>query len=154
MKRSLAPALLTALVAGCGFSTGGDASTARHLAGEYLSALAGEAPDRGWSLILPDSRRAYASRDQYIELAESADWSRFSWRFNDEGDYCGVYCVIRLVIDQREGIPQFLLDAPQSRDDDLLRTLSLDNDPVSPGNAELIVYVTLGGSRGISLGGG
>lgn len=99
--------------------------------------------DRGWSLILPDSRRAYASRDQYIALAESTDWSRFSWRFNDEGDYCedgGIYCVVRLQIDQMEGIPQFLLNAPQSREDDLLRTLSLDDDPVSPGNAELIVY--------------
>ncbi len=40
----------------------------------YLEGLAGKAQDRGWSLILPASRRAYDSREQYIELATGADW--------------------------------------------------------------------------------
>jgi hypothetical protein len=151
--------LLAALAAaGCSVGTEGDVSTARRRAGEYLSALVGGAADHGWSLILPDSRRAYASREQYIELAQQTEWTRFSWRFVDEGHYCqdgGVYCVVRIEVDEAPGaIPDFLLAAPQSRDDDTLRTLLFDDDAASPGNAEIVVYFTAGGPSGISLGGG
>ena len=103
-------------------------------------------------------RRAYASREEYIDLARRTEWTRFSWRFADEGDYCedgGVYCVVRIEVDEAPGsIPDFLLAAPQSRDDDTLRTLRFDDETASPGNAEIVVYFTPGGPSGILLGGG
>jgi len=150
--------LVAVLVAGCIVGTRGDVNTARRLAGEYLRALAGEAEDRGWSLIVPDSRRAYANKEQYIELADATEWGEFAWEFSGESDYCedgGVYCVVRLQVEGApQTIPNFLLSAPQSRGDDTLRTLRYDADESTPGNTEIVVYFTPGGPFGVSLGGG
>lgn len=145
------------VLAGCALGSTGDVATARRLADEYLSAVGGDTPDRGWSLLLPDSRRAYADRDQYLQLTTDAEWDRFSWRFADSGDYCedgGVYCVVRIEIHDTSSIPDFLLTAPESGADDLFWTLRLDDEEASPGNAEIVVYFSPGGPRGILLGGG
>lgn len=151
-------ALVAVLVAGCFLGTRGDVSSAQRLASEYLRALTGESGDRGWSLILPDSRRAYASQEQYTELVQEADWSAFTWHLAGGGDYCedgGVYCVVRVHVDNApESIPDFLLAAPRSHEEDTLRTMRYDDDESSPGNIEIVVYFTPGGPRGISLGGG
>lgn len=130
---------------------------ARQFASEYLAALTGETADRGWSLILPDSRRAYADAEQYVELAAEADWSRFEWQLVGDGscEDCGVYCVVRLQIDDAPGsIPPFRLDPPGSREDDLFMTFRLDDDDLTPGNAEITVYFGPDGAGGILLGGG
>lgn len=144
-------------LAGC-FVNAGDVSTARDLAGEYLEALEGGRADRGWSLILPDSRRAYQDLDQYVTLAEETDWDEFSWQFVQEGDYCedgGVYCSVRIDIAGVPGsVPPFLLESPESNPDDTFLTLRVDDDPQSVGNAEIVVYFSPGGDRGILLGGG
>ena len=152
-------ALVSALLlGGCLMDGGGDVSTAQTIARDYLSALAGESPDRGWSLILPESRRAYRGQEQYLSLVESTEWDDFDWRFLPDDDYCadgGVYCVIRLDITSAlHSVPDFLLNAPQSQPDDMFFTLRLDEDPASEGNAEVIVYFGQSGQRGILLGGG
>lgn len=156
--RLIAAVVSAIAITGCALSAGGNVATARRLAGEYLAALTGEAPDHGWSLILPDSRRAYSSMEEYVALAEQADWSEFSFRMVNVGDYCedgGVYCVVRLQIDgATETIPAFLLEPPQSREDDFFTTFHMDTDEESVGNAELRVYFAPGGDRGILLGGG
>jgi len=146
------------IIVGCGLPASGDVTAARHLADEYLSALAGGVRDRGWSLILPDSRRAYADLDQYLALASAADWTQFSWDLVEEGDYCedgGVYCVVRIQFDDApDAIPSFLLSSPESRQDDMFWTVRLDDDVSTAGNAEMVVYFTPGGPSGILLGGG
>lgn len=122
----------------------------------YLERLAGKAQDRGWSLLLPDSRRAYDSREQYIDLAAGADWDGFMWRLVDPAaTYCedgGVYCRVRLQVDG--SVPDFLLEAPNSKPTDHLVTVMLDPDNTLPGNAWIVVYFDPQGPRGISTGGG
>jgi len=122
----------------------------------YLEAVAGAEADRGWSLLLPDSRRAYDGRDQYVELTMAADWEDFSWRLAEpESSYCedgGVYCQVRLHIAGEP--PAFLLEAPNSKPADRLRTITLDEGDGAAGNAWIVVYFDAGGSQGISTGGG
>jgi len=156
-KRALVLVLLLLLAACAGGR--GDVATARSLAEGYLSQLAdATVADRGWARLLPDSRRAYADENEYLTLVASADWDSFRWRLVGEGDYCedgGVYCVVRLdVAGAPESVPAFLLEPPGSRPDDRFSTLRLDDDGEVPGNAEIIVYFTPGGPRGILLGGG
>ena len=150
-------AIAVALLLGaCISGLRGDVDAARSLAIEYFEAIAGGAPDRGWSLILPDSLRAYRDQAQYIDLAEAADWEAFSWNLANDGHYCedaGAFCVVRLEV-ASAAVPSFLLEAPRSAPDDLLRTIQMDDDPVSPGNAEVVVYFAINGERGILLGGG
>ncbi|MDQ3689888.1 MAG: hypothetical protein M3406_07640 [Chloroflexota bacterium] len=65
-------ALVSVLLLGaCSLDGAGDVPAAREIVREYLVALAGESPDRGWSLILPDSRRAHRDQDEYLGLVES-----------------------------------------------------------------------------------
>ncbi len=123
---------------------------------DYLRALTAEHGDRGWSLILPDSRRAYADQDQYTALAEGEDWSGFTWSLVD-GAYCedgGVYCVVRLEIAPGPNVPTWILDAPQSDVANRYLTLKLDDDPETPGNAAMVVYFDPDGDNGVLLGGG
>ena len=153
MTRGIPLLIIVGLVA-CQQASGGNAAEASRLARSYLEAVSGDADDRGWPLILPDSRRAYATQDAYLAAVESSDWTGFTWEVLEEGTYCedgGVHCVVRLQID---GVPPVLLSAPQSEPEDLLRTILMDEDPVSAGNAQLVVYFAQDGDRGISLGGG
>lgn len=152
MSRVLALLVIVALVA-CQPASGGDPAEAGRLARSYLEAVSGGADDRGWPLILHESRRAYATQDAYLAAVESADWTGFSWDVLEEGTYCedgGVYCVVRLQVD---GVPPFLLSAPRSEPEDLLQTIIMDDDAVSVGNAQLVVYFARDGDRGVSLGG-
>lgn len=156
ISRRAAVAVLAVIlaVAGCTGESRGDVSAARRFADDYLSAISGDAADRGWSLILPDSRRAYRDQTQYLQLSADAAWESFSWVLVEEGDYCedgGVYCVVRLEI---QGAPDFLIEAPESRPDDRFFTLRMNDVEGVPGNAELTVYFTPGGPRGVLLGGG
>lgn len=157
VKMRLTLVLVAAIATGCIGGGRGSVERARQMASEYLAALTGDAADRGWSLILPDSRRAYADAEQYGELATEADWSRFNWQLVGDGS-CedgGVYCVVRLQIDDAPGsIPAFLQDPPGSREDDLFMTFRLDDDDATPGNAEITVYFDPDGTSGILLGGG
>lgn len=122
----------------------------------YLDAVAGPQSDRGWSLVHPDSRRAYASREQYIELAVAADWGQFSWRLAEaDATYCedgGVYCRVGLQIAGTP--PDFLLEAPNWKPTDHLRTITRDESGAEPGTAWMVVYFDTSGSKGISTGGG
>ncbi len=149
--------MLASLVAGCALATGGSTARARQVADDYLAALTTDGGDRGWSLILPDSRRAYADQDQYTALAEAGDWSAFAWSEVD-GDHCqdgGAYCVVRIEIEPgQHGVPGWMLDAPQSDEANRYFTLNLDEDPTTPGNAEMVVYFDSDGDSGVLLGGG
>jgi hypothetical protein len=98
--------LLTALLIAFGVTVGCDGSPAyearvleaKRIAGDYLSAAGGTAEDRGWSLLHPDRRRAFASEAAYRELAERSDWSRFAWSL--EVPFCddGVLCPVNLLL--------------------------------------------------------
>lgn len=122
----------------------------------YLDAVAGGRSDRGWSLLYPDSRRAYDNRDQYIELAAAADWEQFNWRLSEaDATYCedgGVYCQVRLQIAGTP--PDFLLEAPNWHPTDHLRTITLDEGGAELGIAWMVVYFDASGSKGVSTGGG
>lgn len=122
----------------------------------YLHAVAGGQPDRGWSLLHPDSKRAYDSREQYVELAAAANWERFTWRVAEaDAAYCedgGVYCQVRLEIAGTP--PAFLLAAPNWKPSDQLRTITRDESGAKPGIAWMVVYSGTSGSTGISTGGG
>jgi hypothetical protein len=158
MALALAGLLLLSACAEPTDSTGqrGSPGEARGMVVAYLEAAAGGAADRGWSLILPSSRSAYDSEDQYVQLAESAAWDEFSWRLAEPAaSHCedgGLYCQIRLHVTGEP--PAFLLEAPNSAPDDVRRTLQLDPESAVAGNAWIVVYFEPNGNQGISTGGG
>jgi len=154
---ALALAILV-IVSACGNPARhrGSPAEARAIVVAYLQAVAGDEEDRGWSILLPASRRAYDSRDQYIQLATEAAWDAFTWRLTEaDSSYCedgGLYCQVRLQID---GVPpDFLLEAPNAAPTDRLQTITIDPAAGASGNAWMVVYFDLEGSRGISTGGG
>ncbi len=52
------------------------------LVDQYLAAVSGGSDDRGWSLLHPTTRSEMYAGDpsSYIRLAETQDWSAFTWK--------------------------------------------------------------------------
>jgi hypothetical protein len=147
----VAVAAIGLLLSAC-LRTTGTPEDARRIAAEYLAALEGSTDDRGWSLLLPESRRAYDDREQYLELVEAANWGELDWRVlgTDEVRCDDGYC--QVAIDVSSGtstIPDFLLTAPNASATDDLRTIS-----VFDYGTYVVVYFAPDRPGRISTGGG
>lgn len=93
------------------FENEGRADQAQQLLEAYLDALMGGAPDRGWSLLEPTSRRMAFGNDEalYRALAEAADWSRFAYHLRLQSQDDGAYYFALDLPDGVESVPPFLL---------------------------------------------
>ena len=82
-------------------------SEARQRVTEYLSAVVGGTPDRGWKLLHPNGRRTYGSEDAYREAMEAADWTNFAWEFG-ESARCddGVCTIVLRLRNGRGSVPE------------------------------------------------
>lgn len=83
----------------------------------WEQAIEGSAPDRGWSMLSLAGQRGFASEEQYISLAEAADWSAFD--LQPLAGYCDdLYaCNINVLVPGGiESAPAFLLSSPNDRE--------------------------------------
>jgi hypothetical protein len=89
--------LLTAGLSAC---ESGTTVEAEALVRQYLSQVATDGGDRGWSLLHPVTQQAHfeGDPDAYMREAEAEDWSSFSWQIGHvERDDPGRYEVVVLV---------------------------------------------------------
>jgi len=75
----------------------------------FLAAAQSHSGDAGWSLLSAGQReRIYGSRQEYLDLISTSDWSRFRWSIIDERCDDGV-CTVWLLVPDREAIPHALV---------------------------------------------
>ena len=68
------------LLAGCSAEES-RADDAAQIVERYLEQVSSGSGDRGWSLLLPDTRETVFADDQdtYIKQADATDWASFDW---------------------------------------------------------------------------
>lgn len=109
MVRWVGIALILVALPGCQNNSESDAAAKVE---RYLYAAAGNAPDRGWSLLLPaDREQVYGDRDAYLAEAEASDWEVFSWEYVDAHCDDGV-CAVWFHVPSRGAIPDVLARGP------------------------------------------
>lgn len=92
-------------------------------------ALEGGAEDRGWSMLSDSGRRGFDDEEQYVALAEAADWSAFD--LTPQGGFCDdLYaCSIGVLVPQdRTSIPAFLLESPRDGTDNSYRLIGIADE--------------------------
>jgi hypothetical protein len=96
-----------ALLAGCG----GNAQ-ARDVVEDYLTAVSGNAADRGWASLCDDRERMFGDERAYVQLASADAWSQFAWEIGSierppDADY------LRVDVTVEGPVPGVLVYSPQ-----------------------------------------
>ncbi len=81
MIRLVAWLVALALFIGCEGAEPDQRARAEELVRAYLGAVRGEADDRGWSLLLEETRATTFGNDKsaYVASAQEADWDDLDW---------------------------------------------------------------------------
>lgn len=104
-------ACLVLVLLGCDREAG--RTRARLLAEGFLSGVAGQQPDYGWSFLHPESQHSAFGGDYeaYRALVEPADWSEFRWEIIDVlADDPSLHFLTLSIPGGAESVPAFLQD--------------------------------------------
>jgi hypothetical protein len=97
-------------LAGCAATEEPELDEAATIAEKYLTAVAGDEADFGWSLLHEPARTSWGTYEEYEQAVRSADWSAFS--FNVRGGstcYDDAACTVCVELPGGlESVPPFL----------------------------------------------
>ena len=116
----------------------------------WEAAIAGDAEDRGWSMLAGAAQRGFVDQAQYVDMAAATDWTAFDIvpldGFCDDLYACSISVLVAGDVD---AVPDFLQQAPNAPDEISARLLVFADtdddgtpDPPDPefGNAYVNVW--------------